>query len=460
MLLIQKITHQKKSENMCNKFVSIILGALSIFGMISCDQTNTQTVLKKTTSVYITDESLTISDNNKEAFELQIKLDEHISYTKEVETNQETSFLSLLKTNSELNNEIALLLAQNNGNISVNLTLPNVFDTTIVFHLDMNDMPEYSTKVLSGKCASLTGVFDAENIESDIIKWLYRKKLKNVGEETIDNMRLYLKELNSNDYKQYVTIEEIPVVTSFKGINYKVSSDLVADNYYLFACKYEKDLEEFVEEMVSLKFEGAVHSLSQPISCYRSAESSGTNCIFLVGINKDWNYSVAPVGLISIDDVMPAQIGGVRRRGESDMYRFDDADLLLQRNKIIIRMPSQVPCVTGYANLLTREWSGNGISCNVNFEVIFSGDIKSITLLREDNLAKWLGKGKKEIDLQDKTSPYLFSYELHLEDGDNYVPVIVTDLRGNKMEFQYNVGCESKPNNTPQINIDNNVNVN
>lgn len=445
---------------MSNKVYSIILGLVCTMCLFSCDQTSNQTASKRATTVSISDESITISDNNKDALDLQIKVGEQITYTKEVKANQETSLLSLLKTNSELNNDIALLLAQNDGNVGVNLSLPNVFDTTIVFHLDMNDVPEYSTKVLSGKCASLTGVFDAENIESDIIKWLYRKNLKNVGEETINNMRLYLKELNSSDYKQYVTSEEIPIITSFNGINYKLSSDLVADNYYLFACKFEKDLEDFVEEKVSLKFEGAVHSLSQPISCNRFAESSGTSCIFLVGINNDWNYSVAPVGLISIDDIKPAQLGGARRVSEGDLSRFDNADLLFQRNKIIIRMPNQVPCVTGFANLLTREWSGNGISCNVNFEVIFSGDIKSITLLREDHLAKWLGKGKKEIDLQDKTSPYLFSYELHLEDGDNYVPVIVTDLRGNKMEFQYNVGCESKPNNTPQINIDNNVNVN
>ena len=448
---------------MCNKFFSIILCALCVFGMFSCDQTPTQSVFKKTASVTISDESITISDNSKDAFNLQIKLGEQISYTKEIEANQKTTILSLLKTNSDLNNDIALLLAQNNGDINMSLSLSNVFDTTIVYHLDIDDVPEYSTKVLSGKCASLIGVFDANNIESDIIKWLYRKNLKNVGEETINNMRLYLKELNSSDYKQYVTSEEIPIVTSFKGINYKVSSDLVADNYYLFACKYEKDLEEFVEEMVSLKFEGAVHSLTQPISCFRSAESSGTNCIFLVGINNDWNYSVAPVGLISIDDIKPGESssGGVLLGLKTYNKKQDNSidDIILENNRTIIKIPSGVPCVTGYANLSTREWSGNGISCNVNFEVTFSGDIKSITLIREENLAKWLGKGKKEIDLQHKNSPYLFSYELHLEDGDNYVPVIVTDLRGNKKEFKYNVGCESRPNNTPQINIDNNVNV-
>ena len=149
---------------MSNKVYSIILGLVYTMCLISCDQTSNQTASKRATTVSISDESITISDNNKDALDLQIKVGEQITYTKEVEANQETSLLSLLKTNSELNNDIALLLAQNDGNVGVNLSLPNVFDTPIVFHLDMNDVPEYSTKVLSGKCASLTGVFDAENI--------------------------------------------------------------------------------------------------------------------------------------------------------------------------------------------------------------------------------------------------------------------------------------------------------
>jgi hypothetical protein len=81
-----------------------------------------------------------------------------------------------------------------------------------------------------------------------------------------------------------------------------------------------------------------------------------------------------------------------------------------------------------------------------------------MTLVREDNLAKWLGRGKKIIDLQSKQSPYIFTYELHLEDGDNYVPIIITDLRGNKTEYKFNVACTSY--DSPQINIDNNINFN
>lgn len=455
---------QKKLENMYNKLVSIIISLICAFCLLSCNQTNTQQNAQqnhqKGTSVYLTDKDITISDNNKQSsdtHDIQISIGDSIEYTIGVFNNQKTALHDLLKAHGVFN--IAYLLAQNNGDIKMNLSVQNVKDTTITCHLDIVDIQEYATKVQSGSCAQLVGICDAENMESQVIKYLYKMNLKNVSDEFKNKMLLYIQALNkTDDYSQYVTVQEIPVVTSFRGVNYKVSSDLVADNYYLFACESENELDEFVEEMVSLKFEGAVHSLTQPISCYRSPNSSGTICIFLVGINNDWTYRVAPVGLICIDNSSP------QFNNRSEMYNYDSTtnhhDLLFRKNKIIVRMPDNTPLIEGVVYLSTNDWSGNGISCNVNFQVFYRGDVKSITLVREENLAKWVGKGKKVIDLQEVSNPYLFSYELHLEDGDNYLPIIITDLRGNKTEFQYNVSCESKPNNTPQINIDNNVTVN
>ena len=431
---------------MYNKIFQIIFG-ICAFGLVACNQTRTN---RNQTSVSITDDNITISDEYKPSFSIQIKVGEGISYTKDVKANQKTSILSLLKANKEFYNDIALLLAKNNGDLTLNLSIPEVLDTTITYHLDTKDALQYSTKVLQGNCANLFGNFDAANVEGDIIKWLYRKKQKNVGDEVINNMRLYLQELNRTSFKEYIAKDAIPVLTSFKGISYKISSDLVADNYYLFACKTEKEIEDFVEEMVSIKFDGAVHSLNQPISCYRSASTSGTICIFLIGINNDWNYNVVPVGLVCIDNIKPSQM-------PSD--KSGSSDITLTKNKVKVKLPSVVPSIMGFASLGTKDWGGNGLSCNVNFIVSFGGDVKTLTLVREGILAKWLDTETKVIDLEAKTSPYIFTYELHLEEGDNYVPVIITDLRGNKTEFKFNVPAHFTRSNTPNINIDNNVDV-
>ena len=120
-------------------------------------------------------------------------------------------------------------------------------------------------------------------------------------------------------------------------------------------------------------------------------------------------------------------------------------------------MPEKTPVIEGVVYLSTTGWSGTG---NVSFQVNQRGDIKNITLVREENLARWVGKGKKVINLQDVSSPYLFSYELDLDFGDNYLPVIVTDLRGNTSEYKHIIRCGPKPDNNPQINIENTINVN
>lgn len=453
---------------MYNKIFAIICS----FILVACSQSGSQRTTSNTNAsdnskkleVKIVDDKIKLIDDNKRLVNLQLKIGEQINYTYSVMTDNELSILKALKSNKEFYNDIALHFAQNNSEAKLNLKVSETIDTIFTFHWDVEDVSMYSSNVLQGKCAKLAGVYDAVNIEEDIIRWLYRNNRKNIGEEALNKMRLYLQELNRTDYKEYVTKEEIPVLKSFQGVNYKISSDLVADYYYLFACRSEKEIEEFVEEMVTIKFEGAVHSLKQTLSCYRGPSTSGTLCVFLIGINNDWSYKISPVGLVCIDDVKPEIISNNIRPEFAHLLvpkvdNISKEDIVLDKNKIKVKIPSELPTFTGFAILDTKEWSGNGISCNVNFVVNFGGDVKNITLIREGNLAKWLSKGKKVIDLQAETPPYIFTYELHLEDGDNYVPIILTDLRGNETKYKFNVGCQSKPKDNPQINIDNNVNV-
>ena len=431
----------------------------------------TQTSQKNTNQPNVTflDDNIIISNVSNQSVKLNIQVGEKIKYSTEIPIDEKTSLLSILKTNKDYYSDIAFILAKKNGDVVLNFNVQDIFDTTVTFHLDVTDSSDYSTKVLQGKCAGLSGVFDTKNVESDIIKWLYRNNLGNVGEETVNKIRLYLKELNRSDFTEYITSETIPVFTSFKGLSYKVSSDLVADNYYLFACKSEDEIEEFVEDMISIKFEGAVHSLNQPIMCYRTESNAGTICIFLIGIDNDWKYRVSPVGLVSIDNVKPSrglypemvQSGELTpsAKMESIDININDSDIILNKCKVKVKLPEEVPPVTGRVTLSTTDYGGTGVSCKVNFVITFNGDVKSITLKREGVLTEWLGKATKTIDLQKVTSPYYFTFELHLEDGDNYLPVVITGLRGNKNEFKYNIPAHFTRDNTPQINIDNEVNV-
>ena len=53
----------------------------------------------------------------------------------------------------------------------------------------------------------------------------------------------------------------------------------------------------------------------------------------------------------------------------------------------------------------------------------------------------------------------VFTMMLHLEDGDNFIPVVIEDNHGNKTEFELNERATFTRSNAPSINIDNNVNI-
>lgn len=450
---------------MCNKFFQVFICFICIVCFVSCDQSSSQEnkIVKKRIGFDFKEGNITISDEQSLNYKLQIEADSGIRYSTTVCANQVTPIRNIFQEYNETLYDIAFKLAQNNGCINLNIRVDDLLDTTVIYNMPITNTPQYSTNVLQGTCAKLSSSFDAQNIDGDIIKWLFRKNLKNVDDETICNMRAYLQELNFSGFKEYVTQESIPVITSFQGINYNISSDLVADNYYLFACKSETEIEEFVEEMVSIKFDGAIHTLSQRMPCYRAENGSGNMCIFLIGINNDWNYRIVPIGLVCIDNIKPfADRADYLKKTYGVDYESNKSDcskIIISKEHLKVRFPDNIPTVQGYAFLDTKDWHGNQLSCNVIFEVEFGGDIKSLTLVREGNFSKWIGKGKKVIDLQNEISPYIFTYELHLEIGDNYLPVILTDLSGNITEFKFNIETQDSNNDSPQINIDNKVNV-
>ena len=283
--------------------------------------------------------------------------------------------------------------------------------------------------ITSGLCAKTTSNFEAVDVESDIIKWLYRNHLNNIGDSTINDIRMYLKELNRTSYHEYTTNQTIPVVRSLKDLQYKISSDLVADHYYLFACSSERDLEDFVEEMVSLKFEESVSSLTQSLSCFRNPSTSGLVCIFLVGINNDWSFQSIPAGLISIDNIKPT-FGG----HNTTIYN-DKSEIVFENRQIKVTSKSDIPTVSGSIGIKYGKFEGYGYMLNVPFTFTFDGDIKKVRIHQTKNQTE-------EIDLSDKLSPYHVSVSVGLNTGDNYIPIDAIDARGNISTYDLKIPTE------------------
>ncbi len=354
--------------------------------------------------------------------------------------------IALLATTANLRGEIGL---------PINVKVDNIVDTNIYAEIKpMEKLPTKSSIV--GKCAKLVTTMEDPQQEIEIKKWLFRRN-EHVAEYRLKQMVDVINRLNDNGYVNYVTNDDIPVIKSLAGLTYRVQSSLEADHYVLFAASSDSEIQSFVEEVVANDFELTVKSLSNSLDCYRTMNSDGHKCITLIGINNDWSYSVVPLGLVAIDNVAP--------RLSCPPWSLDDFSSIDLKGSQRVILPSSKPEIDGYADVRVQNWDGNGYICNVTFKISFSGDVKSVTIIRDKKLSAYeYNPEKKVINLSGKTSSiftssYIFNYDLHFEDGDNIISYIVEDYHGNKEQSKLIVNAEFVWRDSPSVEIDNNINV-
>lgn len=137
----------------------------------------------------------------------------------------------------------------------------------------------------------------------------------------------------------------------------------------------------------------------------------------------------------------------------------DNIEQMFFPNNIKVLFPNNKPEIYGYADVSISNWDGNGVSCNCTFNIHHSGDVNKVVIHRQGSLAKWLSKQDKIIVLSEVSNPYIFTYELHFEDGDNLIPISVYDNHGNVNKFNLNINARFVRTDTHDINIDNNINI-
>jgi hypothetical protein len=107
------------------------------------------------------------------------------------------------------------------------------------------------------------------------------------------------------------------------------------------------------------------------------------------------------------------------------------------------------------------------VECNVTFRIKYLGDIKSVIIKRTASLCYhdgdyWgdLKPENKVIFVKGLRNPYVFTYKLHFENGDNIIPIIVEDWHGNKREGNIRISAQFVRTNSSDVNIENNINNN
>lgn len=283
------------------------------------------------------------------------------------------------------------------------------------------------------------------------------------SDSLIINMNSILNQLDNSEYVIYTTEDDIPIIKSFAGIRYNLSTNIKADYYYLLATDSEEELNEFIKEVSLNDFEMGETNMRNSVSCFRANEKGGYLTIFFIGLNKDWSKHIVPIGMVAIDNIKPSVLSdnsSVEAFLSSNSKNAQFEDLILYSKGIRIAMPNKYPKISGQIYISTNSFRGN--HANFEFGLFENGDIESISIKREvhrDYMKRVMKPETKTIKLSDKKSPYHFTYELDLGIGDNYIPITVTDKRGNKTNYTYKISMVQVEDNDPDINIDNNINI-
>ena len=420
----------------------LLIAFTSIVCLYSCN--NTRDGSSSRPIIKITDDSVMIYTTSRSRCIISVNVLDESVLSAQINKPTSYSFLDLARK-CKNRNDLALAAVNNHNIIPFKVKVESAIDTLVNYLIEPYYVKE-PTNSISGPCSPLVSKFSNPLQIVEIKKWLFRKKA-HLEDEQINVFMGIVNQLSKSNITEYVSTTDIPVLHDFSGIKYKVKSNLEADYYVLYACSSSKEIKDFVEEVVANDFELCSKTVSGSMDCYREANCNGINCVCLIAIKNDWSYKVLPLGLVAIDNIAPSS--GVP----------DDITSISFPNSTRVTLPENKPNVFGYANVSVDHWDGNGLSCACTFVIRYGGDASTITIHRIGKLAEYLSTEHKKIDLSKRIPPYYITMDLHLEDGDNRIPITISDSRGNTRDDEINIRAEFVRTNTNDINIDNNINI-
>ena len=390
-----------------------------------------------------------------------------------VSEHKEFVLSEVVKSTGTNTKEIALSAAKNAFTHEIRLLINNTFDTTFTYRQTITEIPDDDIS-FTGFGAPLVKVSKKDNVEKELRVWLYRKQ-EHISDSLFDALRLIYSEITSTGDNEYIPKGEIPVVHNIDGHKYKVNCDVQADYYAVVACHNQAYINQFIEQAVGNNFAGISTTLSAPLICNYKKGTTGYRNVFLLCINKDWTYKQIPLATFVLDNSAPEShfydassrlYQGRYYYKNEESYSVKEPNSLRYDNRIKVLYPKNKPKIFGEALVIITNWDGNGLECNATFRVELNGDTKSATIQRRGDLCcydKYLGYHLKPEDkviyAKDHSGPYTFTYKLHFDDGDNIIPIVVEDYHGNKHKGSITVNARFERSNSPQINIDNNIDI-
>ena len=416
----------------------------------------------------------------------QMKYEVTISYlnrnvTQEYEdTTIEIDIDSLIRGDNVNNNHIALHLVQNDMRLPFSITISDV-STEYEYTYSpkhVNNGPDAT--LVSGKAAPVHPMGKVDVKIEDLTKWLY---FNDTYMDTEDIQRFYnvvydLSQFESSVY-QIEQGASLPVIKNFKGLKYRIKSNIKADYYYLFATSEEQEVEEFVSEVISQGFPQAESNINNSLSCFRKADStsgilsgyrnSGLRVLLLIAINRDWSKTIMPVGLVNLDNSGPLIIEGSDPLTDilegRKIYNPHESLIDLQQKRNTQSISDKVGINSnlvfnkyGFEVIRQKTYSetlyvktGHFYGNEANFIFEKRGHVEAITIE--------YGSTSRTYNVKDETSPFTINCWLPLNIGENHVTIKATDKLGNQSRHTHTINMVRVTDYNPDININNQIDI-
>ena len=225
---------------------------------------------------------LTLAPESNKSHNVKLSIDQLTSFSASLKGGEEFNLMDSFKNKKECHYALAYELAQSKGLLKVRVTISDKLDTLLMCQFKYSDIWGNKGELLNGNFAKVVNTFDSEHIDAELRRWVYKNKKINIGDALFNDMRLYLRELSSGDNTEFVVNGDLPVMndSQFNGATYRVSSDMVADHYILFACDKDEDIDAFLEDMIAHNMPDCKRSLSNALYCYKQPNVSGLQCVF------------------------------------------------------------------------------------------------------------------------------------------------------------------------------------
>ena len=381
-----------------------------------------------------------------------MKIDEYEIGSGTINEKADLNILSQLKNKTNICKDIALLAAKNNNELQVSLSLTDLLDTIFVYHITPTFNMQDDNVQFTGIGAKVVSKSASRNVDEELKRWLYQKHevLNDSLFAALKTNYLFITETKNNDY---VISGEIPVVHSLSGNKYSVTCSMVADFYAIVACREQQFLDKFVENSVVSDYKN-LNTTKSNLLCVPEDNGSGYFCVTLLGINKDYSYQQLPICVVAVDNIAP-----------TDKIIPGAIQGFTLKDNTNVQMPKEYPEIFGGAYVRVAHFDGNGLECNVTFLVTLSGDAKLVTIHRRGDLCYPMQYIGNHLPVADKTfyakdgHEQRFTWKMHFDDGDNEIPITVEDYHGNRRDYNVIVRAEFVRNNSPQIDIDNNIDI-